>query len=398
MTLLAAFEILLRRYTGQEDIAVGTPIAGRSWKNVERLIGFFLNTLVLRVDLSGDPTFRQLLARVRKVTLEAYSHQDVPFEKILEELQPERNLSRSPLFEVFFNMLNFPDNSNAHDDLSSRVKLSGLSVESVMIPTVESKFDLTLYVQEKDEGIEVTTVYNADLFSPERISEMAEQFKAVLWQVVKNPSERISRVSLLTPKSRAVLPNPTQVLSKNWQGSVPALFSEWARTSPGNLAVIENGRLITYGELESQSNRLANYLRERGIRQQDVVAVYAHRSAALVWAVMGILKAGAAFTILDPAYPEARLREYIKQASPRGWIRLKEAVPPSADFDEFLAGLNLCCRLKLPEPFSQAAQDLFAHVPDSPPCVEVGPDDLAYIAFTSGSTGMPKGIWAGTGR
>ena len=176
---------------------------------------------------------------MRKVTLEAYSHQDVPFEKILEELQPERNLSRSPLFEVFFNMLNFPDNSNAHDDLSSRVKLSGLSVESVMIPTVESKFDLTLYVQEKNEGIEVTTVYNANLFSPERISEMAEQFKAVLWQVVKNPSERISRVWSLTPKSRAVLPNPTQVLSKNWQGSIPALFSEWARTSPGNLAVIE---------------------------------------------------------------------------------------------------------------------------------------------------------------
>jgi amino acid adenylation domain-containing protein/FkbH-like protein len=392
MTLLSAFEILLQRYTGQEDIAVGTPIAGRSWKNVEGLIGFFLNTLVMRVDLSGDPTFRQLLARVREVTLEAYSHQDVPFEKILQELQPERDLSRSPLFQVYFNMLNFPDNSSVLDDLSSKIKLPGLNVESVMIPTVESKFDVTLYVQEKDEGIEITTVYNANLFNPERISEMAEQFKAVLWQAVKNPGERISRVSLLTPKSRAVLPNPTQILSTSWQGSVAALFSKQARTSPLNLAVIENGRSITYGELESRSNRLANYLRESGIQQQDVVAVYAHRSAALVWAVMGILKAGAAFTILDPAYPEARLREYINEARPRGWIQLMEAAPPSDDLNESLAALQLCFRLELPEFFSPAAQDLLAAVPDCDPGVEAAADDLAYIAFTSGSTGRPKGI------
>ena len=171
MTLLAAFQTLLHRYTGQDDIIVGSPIAGRTRAEIEGLIGFFVNTLVLRTDLSGNPTFRELLGRVREVALGAYAHQDLPFEKLVEELQPERSLSHTPLFQVFFNMLNLQDN---------RIELPGLAVEVLSSPEVESKFDLTLYVREQHESIQFDLVYNADLFGRARMVEMLAQLNHLL--------------------------------------------------------------------------------------------------------------------------------------------------------------------------------------------------------------------------
>jgi non-ribosomal peptide synthetase component F len=217
MALLAAFQTLLYRYTGQEDIVVGSPIAGRNRVATEGLIGLFVNTLVLRTDLSGKPTFRQLLQRVREVASEAYAHQDLPFDRLVDELQPERSLSHTPLFQVFFNMLNLLDN---------RIELPGLAVEHLASPEIDSKFDLTLYVREQHEGMQFTLVYNTDIFGRTRMVEMLAQLQHLLSQVVEIPEESIARVSLVTPAAEALLPNPAQVL-----GSIE-LHQSWFTSSP----------------------------------------------------------------------------------------------------------------------------------------------------------------------
>jgi hypothetical protein len=207
MTLLTAFKVLLARYTGQDDILVGAPIAGRKWAETEHLLGFFLNTLVLRTDVSGNPTFRELLHRVREVCLSAYVHQDLPFEKLLEELQPQRDLSRTALFQVFFNMLNLPD---------VRIDLPELMAEFLAPPTIGSNFDLTLYVQEGNKGIQLDLVYNADLFESVRMLELLEQLRQLLAQFVANPTEPIGDVSLVTPTALACLLDPAELLDARY--------------------------------------------------------------------------------------------------------------------------------------------------------------------------------------
>ena len=401
MVLLAAFKVLLMRYTGQEEIIVGSPIAGRNRVETEGLIGFFLNTLALRTDLSGGPTFQELLARVNEVTIGAYTHQEVPFEKLLEELNPERRLGRSPVFQVLFNMLNFP---------ASEIELPGLKIESRTALEVGSKFDLTLYVNEQEEGIRFTLVYNTDLFKRERMVEMLEQFRHLLAQVSDDPSMEIERLSLVTPGAAKLLPEPTQAIHAQWQGAVHQLFAEHARKSPDHLAVTDRQGTWTYGQLEERSNQLANYLHACGIQRQDVVAVYAHRSATLVWAIYGILKAGATFLILDPAYPELRLINYLGAAKPRGWLQLEEAgaLPPA--LKDFVESLSCYAHLTLQPRAASEAQsfllsysiedtgvavgtgDTLAKYPVDDPSVEVAPDDIACITFTSGSTGTPKGV------
>ncbi|MCP4664453.1 MAG: AMP-binding protein, partial [bacterium] len=304
MTLLAAFNVLLYRLSGQDDVAVGTPIAGRTRAEVEGLIGCFLNTLVLRTDLSGNPSFEELLGRVREVTLGAYAHQDVPFEKLLEELQPERDLSRTPLFQVFFNMLNLP---------VEELRLPGLELEFLTTPEPPSKFDLTVYVADGPEGIDTRWIYNADLFDRDRLAEVVAQFEWLLAQIVEDPAARIDRLSLVTRPAEALLPNPGEELSTAWEGAVQTVFSAQARRRPDSLAVTDGDGSWSYQELDAQSNRLAHYLRAHGVGAEDVVAIYGHRSAALVWAVVGVLKAGAAFLILDPAYPVRRLVDCLRR-------------------------------------------------------------------------------------
>jgi amino acid adenylation domain-containing protein/FkbM family methyltransferase len=377
MTLLAAFKVLLGGYSGQQDIVVGAPVAGRNTPEVEGLVGFFLNTLVLRTDLSGDPTFRELLGRVRQVALEAYEHQDIPFEKLLDELRPERDLSRAPLFQVFFNMLNLPDR---------RLELPGLTLETLDAEEAAAKFDLTLYVKEEAGRIAFDLVYNTDLFDGARMAEMLRQFEHLLSQVAENSEEPVGRYSLVTPSARRLLPDPTEPLNSDWVGSVHSLFEARARMHPSQVAVADAGQTWTYEELNRRSNRVANYLLARGISPQDVVAVYGHRSAPLVQTVLGVLKAGAAFTILDPAYPDARLIDYLTIARPRGWVQITEAGPPNKSLAEAVEGLSPGCRLEVGR--ETGPED----VSDEDPHVEVGPNDLAYVAFTSGSTGRPKGV------
>jgi amino acid adenylation domain-containing protein len=383
MTLLAAFKVLLYKYTGQEDILVGSPIAGRNRAELEGLIGLFLNTLTLRTDLSGAPSFNDLVKRVREVTLGAYTHQDLPFEKLLEELKPKRDLSRTPLFQVFFNMFNFAD---------TKIDMPDLKIKLLAPPAVLSKFDLTLYVEDWEKDIKFDLVYNADLFEEDRMAEMLEQFNCLLGQITAHPEEQINNYSLITRTAIEILPDPARPLRDDWEGAVHTRFSAQARRVKARTAVSDKDDVWSYEELDTRANQLANYLRSNGVNGGDVVAIYAHRSATLVWALLGILKAGAAFIVLDPAYPSARLMDFLRVSPPSGWLEIEAAGALPSALEEFVSDLHLPCRLTLPRRAVAAASGFLKDYSAAQPMVEVGPDDLAYVAFTSGSTGMPKGI------
>ena len=380
MTLLAALQILLHRLTGQDDIAVGSPIAARNRAEIEGLIGFFLNTLVLRTNLSGDPTFLQLLDQVRGICLEAYAHQDLPFERLLEELRPERDRSRTPLFQVFFNMVN----------VAERVRPAGLKIEPVSHAEVESKFDLTIYVREHNGALQLNWIYNADLFDRERIREILGQYEKLLTQIAEQPANCVHDYSLLTSTARELLPNPVEPLASDWVGSVHDKLSHYARSIPDHVAITDPNGSWTYAELNARSNKLAHYLLESGIQREEFVAVYAHRSASLPWALLGILKAGAAFLILDPAYPTARLIQYVRSAQPRGFISLDAAGTVPADLVRALED-TIRCQITLPR-MSAGAGTVFENYSPADPEIEIKPDDLAYVSYTSGSTGEPKGV------
>ncbi len=383
MTLLAAFQTLLHRYSGQDDIAVGSPIAGRNRAEIEGLIGFFINSLVMRTNFSGDPSFKELLCHVREVSLGAYAHQDIPFEKVLEELRPERDLSRSPLFQVFLNVVNVGER---------QLKLSGLKCETFSTADTGSKVDLTIYVRERGEAIQLDLVYNADLYESARMAEMLRQLNHLLCQVVENPEQPIRDISLVTASAAKYLPDPTQPLRSDWNGSVHTRFSEQARSLPHRAAIVSEQEIWTYQELDLRSSQLANYLLANGIQSQDVVAIYGHRSASLVWALLGVLKAGGAFLILDPAYPASRLIDCLKVAKPRGWIQVEAAGAVPDALDEFIAVSSLRCRLELPRLSTVVWRDPLSGYAADNPGVVVGPEDLAYVAFTSGTTGHPEGI------
>ncbi|NET84984.1 MAG: amino acid adenylation domain-containing protein, partial [Moorea sp. SIO1F2] len=375
MTLLAAFGTLLYRYSGQEDIFIGTPIANRNRREIEPLIGFFVNTLVIRTDLSGNPSFRELLRRVRSVTLDAYAHQDVPFEKLVEELQPSPSLSYNPLFQVFFNMLNLEE---------TQLELPGVKVEPFEIgETANSKFDLTLYAAEYKQVIKLTLVYNADMFISERMVEMLHQLEHLLEQIVEHPEVAIADFSLVTPQAKLLLPNPVEKLSCEWSDAFHTRFDRQATRVPQQLAVIDKQVNWNYTELSNRANQLANYLLALGIKNQDVVAIVGDRSACLVWAILAVIKAGAAFMILDPAYPVARLINYLRLGKPRACLE----ITTDSLKGELQQEVNkLCCCLKITPDLNLEG------ISTDAPQVKIHLDDLAYIAFTSGSTGQPKGI------
>ncbi|MCA9977287.1 MAG: amino acid adenylation domain-containing protein, partial [Anaerolineales bacterium] len=361
---------------------VGSPIAGRNRAEVENLIGLFLNTLVLRTDLSGKPAFRELLQRVRETSLGAFANQDVPFEMLLDELKPERDLSRTPLFQVFFNMLNFSEGA---------LQLPGVTSEVLANPTLGSKFDLTLYVSEIGPQIKLLLSYNADLFQEARMVEMVEQYEYLLTQIVANPDELIDNYSLVTAHAQSILPDPTEPLSAEWFGPTSVALTRNAQRIPQQIAVVDAQETWTYQELEQRSNQLAHFLCEQGVQPQDVVAIYSHRSASLPWALMGLMKAGAAFLVLDPTYPPARLIDYLELAKPRGWLQLEAAGEPPAVLLQALDEMNCTCRMVLPGRSAAEQQGLLADYSVEPPDIVVGPDDFASLSFTSGSTGKPKG-------
>ncbi len=389
MVLLAALAALLSRWSGQHDLVIGAPIAGRPHPQLEGLIGCFLNTLALRVRLSGAPSFAALLARVREESLAAFAQRDLPFERLLAELDPPRDLSRTPVFQAFLNLLNFPVEAAAAPELAMELGGSG---------EPEAKFDLTLYARETEDGIALRLVYAADLFDPSRMAELLAQLAGLLDQAAEAPHRSWNALSLITEAAREVLPDPTARLSEAWPGPVDEWFRQRAAERPDALAVADPGSAWTYGGLARASRRLAHALRGAGVGPGERVGILAHRDASLAAAMLAVLEAGAAFFVLDPAYPAARLASFVALARPRALLHLEAAgelspeVAAALPADGGEAAPPAMARV-LPVPAGLDAAAWANETEGSPPrAAGVGPGSPAVLGFTSGSTGVPKAV------
>ena len=301
MTLLAAFQVLLFRYTGQEDIVVGSPIANRRRPEIEGLVGFFVNTLVLRADLSGNPSFRELLLRVKDTCVAADANQDLPFEKLVQDLQPERDLSRNPLFQVMFVL------QNATSPFGG---ISGLRIEPIELETTRSPFDLSLFLREREGKYIGYIEYSTDLFNRDRIERMAGHFQTLLEAIVADPDQSIATLPILTEAERHQLLVDWNDTAADYPKDkcIHQLFEEQVERTPDAIALEFEDKQITYRELNRRANQLAHHLISLGIGPEKLVGICVERSIEMVVGLLGILKAGGAYVPLDPAYPEERLR------------------------------------------------------------------------------------------
>jgi amino acid adenylation domain-containing protein len=372
MTLLAAFQTLLYRYTGQEDLLVGSPIANRTRTEIEPLIGFFVNTLVLRGDLSGNPTFRQVLHRVRKVALEAYEHQDLPFEKLVEELNPQRSLSHAPLFQVMFVLQNAPA---AHRDLP------GLTWNQVKLDNGTTKFDLSVAMIEQSDGIKGSLEYSTDLFDEATIIRLSRHFTTLLEGIVADPEQCISDLPILTGPERRELLIGWNDTKRDYARDkcIHRWFEEQVEKTPEAIAVVFEDTKLTYRELNRRANHLARYLIGLGVGPEIGVGICVERSPELIIGILGILKAGGAYIPLDPCLPKERMAFICKDTRIPVLLsqeRLIEALPPFTG--------ELVCLDRDWERISRESNDN----PESGATAE----NLAYIIYTSGSTGRPKGV------
>ncbi len=371
MTLLAAWQTLLGRYAGQDDVVVGTPIANRTRAELEPLIGFFVNTLVLRTDLSGDPTFGELLARVREGTLGAFAHQDLPFERLVEELAPERSLLHNPLFQVMFALQNNERGS---------LELGEVEVEPFGGGDSGAKFDIGATLWDQGDRVTGELTYREDLFEPATMRRMAEHFRLLLEEVAADPARPVSTLRLVTPAEERQLVagwNPPRSYPSDL--TVPGLFADQARRTPGAHAVAGPGGPLTYAELDARSGHVARALRALGAGPETPVGVCLERGPELLTAVLGCWKAGAAYLPLDPEYPADRLAYMLRDAAVPVLLsdtRTAAALPPHD-----AAVLLLDADAELVDRESPEA-----------PAVNVDPDTLAYVIYTSGSTGRPKGV------
>ena len=324
MTLLAAFTTLLGRYSGQEDVLVGSLIAGRTRPGTEGLIGFFVNTLVLRTDLSGNPPFRELLRRVRATVLTAYAHQDLPFEKLVEELPPERTLSRIPFVDVMFEFHNTPE---------PVFELSGMRVTVQELVEVPAQFAMTLHVKERPlwRGLETTPqrgelglelVYQRAVLSPERMRAFLQQFRHLLEQLTAAPEAPIRSYSLVTPESRRFLPDPTALLPEPRQELVTNLFAHWAKRLPGHPAVTQGQQTWSYRQLSEAAEASARALVAKGLEHGEVVALSGPRSFGLIAGMMGILQAGGVLLPIDPALPTPRKQLMVREAAAKKFVEI----------------------------------------------------------------------------
>ncbi|MCL4265806.1 MAG: amino acid adenylation domain-containing protein [Anaerolineae bacterium] len=377
MTLLAIFKVLLARYAGQTDIVVGSPIANRGRLEVEPVIGLFLNTLILRTDLSGNPTFRELLARVREVTLGAYAHEDLPFEKLVEELQPERNLSVHPLFQVMFVLQHTADAL-----LGSKAQLSSLGVHRGGLETGTSKFDITLYMLDKYDGLKGLVEYNTDLFDAATIEQMGQHFTALVEHIVANPDARLLDIPLLSQAEQTQLLHDwnNTALPYDTAVTIHTLFAQQAVRTPEAVALRYEQEQWSYTQLNGQANQLAHHLQSLGVGPESRVGILLERRPEMVVALLATLKAGGAYVPLDPAYPPERLA-YILQDADTAVLLTHDALRFPLDTLD-LAGVKV---VNLSQEWPDEAET-------GDPVTAVSPHNLAYTIYTSGSTGQPKGV------
>ena len=380
MVLNAALSVLLSRYSGNEDIVVGVPIANRNRKEVEPVIGFFINTLVIRTNLSGDPDILELLDRVRQTTLDAYDHQDVPFERLVEELQPERNMSYTPLFQVMFTMLNVP---------TENFDLKGLNITPLELENTTTKFDLSLTITELDNSLQGTWQYNKDLFDSPEMALMLTHFQNLLEAITDESYRTIWELPLLSE-------NEERQLLREWSGEhaeypdqtgVVQQIEEQVKKNPNAIAVVYRDEVLTFGELNIMANQLATYLKEQEVKPETLVGICMERSLEMIVGLLGILKAGGAFVPFDPEYPRERLEFMMEDSGIKVLLtqeRLLEKLP-----DVFLASSSsvsptLVC-------LDAKENSLFRGKGDNHD-IAAKQEDAIYVIYTSGSTGRPKGV------
>src|SRR6185369_4337294 len=372
MTLMAAWQTLLHRYSGQPEIVVGTPIANRQQAETEELIGFFVNMLALRTDLSGNPRFSELVQRVRETALGAYAHQALPFEKLIEELRLGRDASHSPLVQVVFALQNAPQGDLTALDL----KLNYVEVE-----TSTAKYDLVVNVYEVEDKLSIVFTYSTDLFDATSMQRLGRHFKALLAAVVENAEKHISELDFLSPGERRGLivePNATETVY-GLEKCVHELFAEQVRHNPEAIALVCNGTEITYAELQRRATLLAGHLQERGIGPGSCVGIFLEHSIETVVGILGVLRAGAAYVPLDTDHPRTRLAFIIADAQLQTILTqetLLEKLPLSDGVEALPVDKEDWQATQFEKKFQAA----------------VTPADAAYIIYTSGSTGQPKGV------
>ncbi len=374
MTLLAAFKMLLHRYSGQQDICVGTPIAGRQQQELEGLIGFFVNTLAIRTQVVSEQSFSDLLERVRIGAMEAFENQEVPFEKVVDEVVKERDVSRNPLFQVMIVLLNLPE--------APVVNLDKLTLKGEDPDRTSAKFDLQLFFFEKTDGLSITVEYCTDLFTSTTIIRMMDHFKELLSSIVSNPQQKVSSFSMLAKAEEHELLvelNNTLVHYPK-DKNVVTLFEEQVIKTPGLVAVAFNDEQLTYSELNKKSNQLAHYLLSKGVEKETLVSICLQRSLQMIVAIWGVLKAGAAYVPIDPDYPEERIRFIVEDTSSKLIITTKDSV-------QKILHIENAEIVELDSDFSIIKQE---H--ETNPAVVIAPHHLAYVIYTSGSTGKPKGV------
>jgi amino acid adenylation domain-containing protein len=372
MIMLAAFQALLHRYSGQDTIVVGSPIAGRNYKETEDLIGFFVNTLVLKTDLTGNPTFKELIARVRAAAIGAYEHQDLPFEKLVEELHPDRNLGASPLFQVALAFQNVPN---------PVAELQGLRLIPLELHGRTSKFDLTLYLTEQAGTLEAGVEYNVDLFDQATIERMLAHYQRMLKSIVADPNCRVSELAMLTEREEHQLLIEWNDTRRDHPANhcIHQLFEQQAENAPNAIAVTFVNERLTYGELNRRANRLAHHLKKLGVGPDVLVGICADRSLEMVVGLLGILKAGGAYVPFDPGYPQERLKFMIEDTAVPILLTQHSLLEKLPDH-----GARVLCLDRDWDAISQESDD---NLP-----AETSPENLAYVIYTSGSTGKPKGV------
>ncbi|MEH2104794.1 amino acid adenylation domain-containing protein [Nostoc sp.] len=375
MTTLATFLVMLRRYTGQDDLCVGTAVANRRMRETEQLIGMIVNNLVLRTDLSGNPTFRELLGRVRQVSLEAFANEDLPFDKVVEVLKPIRNLSYNPLFQVMFSF---------HDSPQPDLTLPGLNIKpNVALSNKSTKFDLDVVLiphHGADKGITMIWEHNTDLFDTATIQQMVEQYQTLLEGIVVNPEQRVSELPLLTQTQQQLLVEWNQTHREYAaKDCIHDLFAAQVELTPDAVAIQQAGQQLTYRELSDRANQLAHHLQSLGVKPETLVGICVERSLEMIVGLLGILKAGGAYIPLDPAYPKERLADILEDTQLSILLTQERFQAKLPDY----AGKTIC----LDTDWLQIAQHSTAN-----PISEVQLHNLAYIIYTSGSTGKPKGV------